>query len=247
MKNIHILPTDKPSRLIKSQDGVLMLFNSSVPNWFENNLKTEKQNVYLINDEAFKEGDYVLFNNIEVVKCNYSKNGEYTFDKALKSSDNHHISYFKKIILTTDPELIKNGVQAIDDEFLEWFVKNPSCEWVETYSLGITDGVTSHHYKYEIIIPKKEPDYTALLQPVGSRQETLEEAAENYVKDSSHHLYQLRKQCFLDGYKLAQERSYSKEEVLSILQKYRFDFSLYRNIHVLPLEFSKWFEQFKKK
>ena len=38
----------------------------------------------------------------------------------------------KKIILTTDKELIKDGVQAIDDDFLEWFVKNPSCEEVET-------------------------------------------------------------------------------------------------------------------
>ncbi len=37
---------------------------------------------------------------------------------------------FKKIILTTDQDLIKDGVQAIDDEFLEWFVKNPSCEYV---------------------------------------------------------------------------------------------------------------------
>jgi hypothetical protein len=39
--------------------------------------------------------------------------------------------YLKKIILTTDAELIKDGVQTIDDDFLEWFVKNPSCENVE--------------------------------------------------------------------------------------------------------------------
>jgi flavorubredoxin len=36
-----------------------------------------------------------------------------------------------KIILTTDGDLIKDGVQSIDDEFLEWFVENPSCEEVE--------------------------------------------------------------------------------------------------------------------
>jgi hypothetical protein len=35
---------------------------------------------------------------------------------------------YKKIILTDNKDLIKDGVQAIDDEFLEWFVKNPSCE-----------------------------------------------------------------------------------------------------------------------
>jgi hypothetical protein len=38
---------------------------------------------------------------------------------------------FRKIILTTDQELIKDGVQAIDDEFLEWFVNNTSCDRVE--------------------------------------------------------------------------------------------------------------------
>jgi hypothetical protein len=30
----------------------------------------------------------------------------------------------QKIILTTDLDLIKDGVQSIDNEFLEWFVKN---------------------------------------------------------------------------------------------------------------------------
>jgi hypothetical protein len=44
-----------------------------------------------------------------------------------------------KIILTTDPNLIKEGVQAIDDEFLEWFVKNPSCEEVEVEKTFVTN------------------------------------------------------------------------------------------------------------
>jgi hypothetical protein len=68
-------------------------------------------------------------------------------------------SSWEKIILTTDQDLIKDGVQAIDDEFLEWFVMNPSCERVEIYSLGIKNGETgeSCHYKYEIIIPQEEP------------------------------------------------------------------------------------------
>jgi hypothetical protein len=45
---------------------------------------------------------------------------------------NPNRSYYKKIILTTDQDLIKDGVQAIDDEFLEWFVSNPSCEYIPT-------------------------------------------------------------------------------------------------------------------
>ena len=82
----------------------------------------------------------------------------------------------KKIILTTDPSL--DGVQAIDDEFLEWFVKNPSCEEVEiktrylhSYKTGETfisfsktPEFSSRNMqcikiepRYEIIFSKEEP------------------------------------------------------------------------------------------
>jgi hypothetical protein len=62
----------------------------------------------------------------------------------------------KKIILTTDPDLIKDGVQSIDDEFLEWFVKNPSCEEVEVADLW-KEKNSSTHDSYQIIIPQEEP------------------------------------------------------------------------------------------
>jgi hypothetical protein len=61
----------------------------------------------------------------------------------------------KKIILTTDPTLIADGVQSIDDEFLEWFVKNISCEFVEVkkrYSEFTVDPFVG----YKIIIPQEE-------------------------------------------------------------------------------------------
>jgi parallel beta-helix repeat protein len=79
--------------------------------------------------------------------------------------------YLTKIILTTDTDLIKDGVQETPDEFLEWFVKNPSCEEVEVkkeccgqcderlcevYDTGI--GWNKNNTFYEIIIPK-EKDY----------------------------------------------------------------------------------------
>jgi hypothetical protein len=68
----------------------------------------------------------------------------------------------KKIILTTDQDLIKDGVQAIDDDFLEWFVKNPSCEEVEIqYRYNFYVGQDLTHYK--IIIPQQEPKQEYLL------------------------------------------------------------------------------------
>ena len=70
---------------------------------------------------------------------------------------------YKKIILTTDQDLIKDGVQDIDNEFLEWFVKNPSCEYIEienVYDKFLNSGkrsVSDFRKKYKIIIPKGEP------------------------------------------------------------------------------------------
>ena len=62
----------------------------------------------------------------------------------------------KKIILTTDQELISDGVQPIDDEFLEWFVKNPSCEEVEVGTYHVK-GDISGKLHYKIFTPKEEP------------------------------------------------------------------------------------------
>ena len=125
MKNLYLLPTEKPSRLIKSQDNDFVYLNTNAPNWFENNLKTIKQNIYITNDETIKLGEWVIYT--KGIKIHFKKldNKE---DVELANIENSGVL---KIILTTDQELIKDGVQAIDDEFLEWFVKNPSCEEVE--------------------------------------------------------------------------------------------------------------------
>jgi hypothetical protein len=119
MKNIHLLTTDKPSRLgylTKKGKEVfkdLRLFDKPMPNI----LDSENQHIYITSDEEIKVDEYYLGedNNIYCLVSSVNYNG-------------------KKIILTTDKELIKDGVQAISDEFLEWFVKNPSCEEVEVKS-----------------------------------------------------------------------------------------------------------------
>ena len=174
-RNLWVIPTDKPSRLFKDNLGYYFSFENLQRSNFTN------QNIYITSGEEIKEGDWVIFNELEIVKCTYSKNGEFLFSEPLTSSSNHHFSYFKKIILTTDQDLIKDGVQSIDDEFLEWFVKNPNCEEVEVNK--IEDELISPKnpkirfnalqdppsfisaeslnnmiltYKYKIIIPKEE-------------------------------------------------------------------------------------------
>ena len=57
------------------------------------------------------------------------------------------------------------------------------------------------------------------------RQETIEEIAEKYSKNK------LSKLGFINGYKLAQERGYSVEEVLIILQHRDYHMNNYDKLH----------------
>ena len=73
--------------------------------------------------------------------------------KVIKHKDKWYLQSdtgYKEILLSTDTELQKNGIQAIDDEFLEWFVKNPSCEWVEVESMINMIQFTPREFIYKI-------------------------------------------------------------------------------------------------
>jgi hypothetical protein len=137
MKNLFLLPTDKPSRLIiySTLLNEFRLLDKPIEDW------KHKKNIYITNDEEIKEGDYGILG------------------KTILSYHQMHKKWGmpqgKKIILTTDKDLIADGVQSIPDEFLEWFVKNPSCESVEVKCYSkFNDGDFTD---YKIIIPKEEP------------------------------------------------------------------------------------------
>jgi hypothetical protein len=150
MKNVYLIPTDKPSRLHKSFDKAFIL---SIEPTTQNELyKSIPQNIYITSDLEIKEGGYVFW-----------EGKIYTYGEFMKMRTPVYTDYFS-IILTTDQDLIKDGVQAIDDEFLEWFVKNPSCEWIEVKDSKIVkehifDGSNDGEiiWQREIIIPQEEP------------------------------------------------------------------------------------------
>jgi hypothetical protein len=161
MKNLHLLPTDKRSRLYIGDNlnfvfGMIQTSIQSRNDYFTN------QHIYITSDEEIKEGDWVydIFKNA----CPVIKQLK-TEEEVLGVQETE-----LKIILTTDQDLIKDGVQPIDYEFLEWFVKNPSCEEVEVANdlkYFNVDELRERHLKglphlysesigYKIIIPKKE-------------------------------------------------------------------------------------------
>jgi hypothetical protein len=175
--------------------------------------------IYITSDEEIKYRDWYLDTfNTQRIKAN-----EFSDHK-------HYGNSCKKIILTTDQDLISDGVQAIDDEFLEWFVKNPSCEFVEV-DKPISRGIPLLGYK--IIIPQEEP-----------KQETLEEYSNGLYKQSLKDDVDLT---FSDGVKLGAkwqaERMYSEEEL-----KNAIEISVAKALGVMSFTINEEsFEQFKKK
>jgi hypothetical protein len=89
------------------------------------NIHVLKQYIYITSNEEIKEGDWYLFFLDEIpdiLQCQDSSEADRCNGKIFSIGQAS-----KKIILTTDFNLSPD-VQKIDDEFLEWFVKNPSCE-----------------------------------------------------------------------------------------------------------------------
>ena len=224
-KNCWVIPTDKPSKLF-----IHNAFNDLRFDIRE--LKHDNnQNIYITFDEEIKEKTLIFCSKENRVIVN-------------QYHTNIPITY-KKIILTTDPQLIADGVQAIDDKFLEWFVMNPSCEFVEVdcWTIRTKDKVVYEPplKDYKIIIPQEEP-----------KQETLEEVAENslysqeYLNKEERIIF--KKGCVY-GAKWQAERMYSEEEVEQIcIGMVNWAIDNIDNINAQSgKKFDKIIEQFKKK
>ncbi len=125
-----------------------------------------KKNIYKIGKELFISSD-------EEIKRDWVCDIE--LNRVEKCQHSGTFRNWKKIILTTDQDLINDGVQSIDNEFLKWFVKNPSCEWVEVEKyhgiktsiaeISAVSGRDDYNWKgrgdfrdYKIIIPQEEPN-----------------------------------------------------------------------------------------
>jgi hypothetical protein len=187
MKNIHVLPTDKPTWLHKSLlSGVLRKSSSCI----DDMKQAQGMNIYITSDEEIKFNDYITDGYL-----------------VWQWKDNSSLLGRKKIILTTDQDLIAEGIQQIDDKFLEWFVKNPSFEYVE-----VQDWVNY----YKIFIPKEEPKIISDWLEQNRNPEIdkqVEKEAEQLSKQET-----LEETAFVAG-----EESF-KEFRKGILEANRFDF-----------------------
>lgn len=201
MRNIHVLKTDKPSRLYLSD-------------------YTTGQHIYITSDEEIKEGCldlikyknhtlgwYLMIKNNSTVLIKYDGSGLYFNTETTK---------IFKIILTTDGDLIKDGIQAIDDEFLEWFIKNPSCEEVDIKKIYLSnDG----QWK-EVLLPSEWEVNTKVKLLIIPKEETLEDVAKRYIEEYDVEHY-ISIEDFIMGAKWQQEQDknkFSEEDMLLAFQ-----------------------------
>ena len=213
MKNIHVLPTDKPSRFFITNEDEYGFREHYVPD----TMQTIKcMNIHITSNEEIKEG-------VE----------QWYLDKFLnKPMNSGSAQYGEKqnvIILTTDQDLIKDGVQPIPDEFLEWFVNNPSCESVEVdrderevgNHLG---GVVIEYGDYKIIIPQKEPKdvvlgyKTSIVAQMLDSKEELKQEMSKRVKINFESINKERYE-IIPPEKVAESREQIKQNMKTFLKK----------------------------
>ena len=218
MKNIHVLPTDKPTILFVNNEKLLLAIGFAV-----GTKKNKGQNIYITSDEEIRD--------LRPHKVKWHLEKEQILNKFPDYLTD--LSECKLIILTTDQDLIKDGVQAIDNDFLEWYVKNPSCEFVEVKKSFKANPKYNEqnqlfekvgYWKYKIIIPSEEPKQETLTYTESAKKEetifnstmmfkqkTLEEAFEFWSdRQSSYDKLDILR----FGAVWQQKNSYSEEEFL---------------------------------
>ena len=197
--------------------------------------------------------------------------------KVIKHKDRWYLQSdtgYKEILLSTDTELQKDGIQAIDDAFLEWFVKNPSCESVEVCKNPFYEESNYEHYK--IITPKEEPKQESIQEFIEKHGITEQQLIDGYkqgldlifenaskitkqetLKEAAKRTYQKGLQddidlSFYDGVRLGSkwqaERMYSEEEVIEFGEMIAWNMVGKTITESFIRTVSKeLFEQFKKK
>lgn len=211
-------------------------------------------NMYITSNSKFVRDEYIT-DGIEVIKAT---------PKLVDAQGLVDRRDWNKIIITTDQELIKDGVHSIGEEFLKWFVENPTCTKVEVvYGLFNTMGrqvdpndLGQNHskciWKYKIITTKEESklqckdcndnltDCTCTEDTVDMKQETIEYDLLQHIKfcleckNESQAIRLIEKYGFQK-----QEERYSEEEVMDMFHNLSMHLPLHYEFLVK--------EQFKKK
>lgn len=195
MKNLYLLPSPNPSRLYYFGDSPELRL-TKYPNLFRA-FERSTQHIYITGDGTLNEGDWTIWKD-QLFKVDSNNAYSYTNNVTLA----YAIKYLKKVILTTES---LDGVQAIPEEFLKWYIENQNCKEViiieKSRCCGRCNGVDDLCYtdmccndhqvygcetcygkkvEYSVTIPK---DKIMERFIANAKQETLEEVAHKMLDD----------------------------------------------------------------
>jgi hypothetical protein len=215
MKNLFLVPTEKPSRLFKFAN---QLHLDTIPKDYY-----KKYNIYITSDEEIKEGV-----------------DQWYLDKLLNKPRNSSGSQYGEkqnvIILTTDQDLISDGVQAIHDTFLEWFMSNLSCEFVHVIKNPFHEPTI---YRYKIIIPQEQTNPTPTENPSIKNGDVYDMG--QTVNGVSRFLFFNEKWHYFEE-RLSREYEYDQDELTKLVSDTENDFNEVKyigNIFTLNLSENK--------
>lgn len=239
MKNIHLLPTDKPSSLGYHFDIVKTGKVDYAPDLgfkefnTKNNFQHRPHFIYITNDEDIKEGwkGYAYKKDVkgEVFKHSYTTNQWY------KDA--------KKIILTNDPTLIEDGVQEVNSSFLSFYAENP-VDYVEiSKQTKAFDGLNRPIDNAVLFDDYTKDFYTPLFEQAKDNWQF--ERSSGYVgyrnKVTSEWIYEEDYLKLFSPTKETEQKLYTEEEVYFILCEHTAE--LFKGS---KLTLSDWFKKYKK-
>lgn len=187
-----LLPTEDKTILIKDKGKLEVIDFPQVAKTI--NSIVEGFHFYITDDSEIKEGDWYL---IELFKIDGSSDGFHLEQcKTItdvwvngkgteKDPNTRHIRNCKKVIATTNTELIKDGVPQIPEEFIKQWVNNPQEDVlveVEEKTVGFIDALKGKpNYFHQI---KTSSDNTVNLRFVVDDWDSI---YQEYV--DKHHTY----------------------------------------------------------
>jgi hypothetical protein len=196
MKNIHIIPTNNKSNLFE-WDGELRLGDYGF-NYIESEDSVcANRHLYITCDDSINCGDFHLFLLLNKIK---------RADKKI-----HQDITEQKIILTTDPQLIKQGVQPIPDDFINWLISNP-CDYTEVKKIP-TNNPKLFFYKL-IVFEEAKIDEEAKSKEFWSEEQTM-----NFLNYNETSIRALRNSKGISQYKIGHRYFYDPKEIMKIIEQ----------------------------
>lgn len=204
MKNVFLTPTNNKTNLYETPEGLLLYYPNLID---KTQLKEGNVGHFLCitSESKYKVGDYV-----------HIPNGMTQFEDIVQVT-NEDIDVLPslnaaKIIMTSDPDLIKKGVQEIATNYLQWYTKH-RVDYLEVKR------ISENSSYYGIILPKLEP--SDKITQLNSNQKIieamneslLEEAAKEFTRIKTYHvpIILLEEAAFKAGAKWQEEKNENHE------------------------------------